>query len=485
MARVVVLGAGVSGHTCALLLRRHLGRRHEVVVITPNSLYEWIPSNIWVGVGIMKPEEVTFPLRPVYDRLGIVLHQAKAVSIHPEGDAELDRPHVRIESTAAASRGQADRITYDYLVNATGPKLNFGATPGLGPEQFTSSVCAHGHAADAARKFLACAEAMKRGEHRTFVIGTGHGMCTCEGAAFEYVLNVEFELRRLGVRDRARIVFLTNEAELGDFGVGGLHWVAGGYTMYSRLFAESLFVERGIEWVAGTHVHRVEPGRIHYETLAGEMGEQAFDFAMLIPPFRGQDIKAFDRKGGDISSSMFAPNGFMKVDADYAPKDPKDWRSSDWPDTYQTPAYPNVFAIGIAFAPPHAISTPRKSPNGTVIAPSPPRTGMPSAIIGRAVALSLCDMIERGATKPTHFASLARLGAACVASAGARWFSGTAAAMTMYPIVPDFERYPEYGRDLHHTFGEIGLAGHWIKRILHHMFLYKARARPGWWLVPE
>ena len=28
--------------------------------------------------------------------------------------------------------------------------------------------------------------------------------------------------------------------------------------------------------------------------------------------------------------------------------------------------------------------------------------------------------------------------------------------------------------------GEIGLAGHWIKILLHHLFLHKARMRPGW-----
>ena len=51
MARVVVMGAGVAGHTSALYLRRMLGRQHEVVVVTPNSNWNWIPSNIWVGVG--------------------------------------------------------------------------------------------------------------------------------------------------------------------------------------------------------------------------------------------------------------------------------------------------------------------------------------------------------------------------------------------------------------------------------------------------
>ena len=79
MARVVVLGAGISGHTAALHLRRLLDRQHEVVVVSPNSQWNWIPSNIWVGVGRMKPSQVTFPLKPVYDKHGVDFRQAKAV----------------------------------------------------------------------------------------------------------------------------------------------------------------------------------------------------------------------------------------------------------------------------------------------------------------------------------------------------------------------------------------------------------------------
>ncbi len=109
---------------------------------------------------------------------------------------------------------------------------------------------------------------------------------------------------------------------------------------------------------------------------------------------------------------------------------------------------------------------------------------MPSAEIGKAVAHSVVDMI-RGAAAPTQSASMAEMGAACVASAGANLFTGTAASMTVYPIVPDYDRYPLYGRDMDRTFGEIGLAGHWIKIALHHMFLYKAKLRPGWALIPE
>ncbi len=105
--------------------------------------------------------------------------------------------------------------------------------------------------------------------------------------------------------------------------------------------------------------------------------------------------------------------------------------------------------------------------------------------MGRTVALSIVDMIRKGDAKPTHHASMGEMGAACVASAGAGFWRGSAVSMTMYPVVPDYERYPGVGRDLVHTVGEIGSAGHWIKRILHTLFIYKAKAKPGWWMIPE
>ena len=80
---------------------------------------------------------------------------------------------------------------------------------------------------------------------------------------------------------------------------------------------------------------------------------------------------------------------------------------------------------------------------------------------------------------------MASMGAACVASAGSGLRKGTAAAMTMYPVVPDYQTYPGTGRSAKDTYGEIGLGAHWIKAMLHHLFIYKAKARPGWFLIPE
>lgn len=484
MSRVVVLGAGVAGHTAAAFARRWLPARDEVVVVSPKPDYNWIPSNIWVGVGLMPAAKVRFPLAPVYERHGITFRQAKATELHPEGGVAGPDPYVVVESTRSGHEGEREEIRYDFLINATGPKLNFGATEGLGPEGHSLSVCTDAHAEETARRLDEAVDRMRRGERQRFLVGTGHGACTCEGAAFEYIVNLEFELRARGVRDRADIWWLSNEFELGDFGMGGMHLKVGGYITPSKIFTESLFAERGLRWITRAHVRKVEAGRAHYETLDGSVREFGFDFAMLLPPFSGVGLKAFDRGGGDITPRVFQPNNFMKVDADYTPRPYEDWKARDWPATYQSPAYPNLFAAGIAFAPPHAISRPHQTPSGAPVAPAPPRTGMPSAMIGKAVARNVAGMIG-GEASPKHTASMASMGAACVASAGANPFTGTAAAMTVFPIVPDFERYPDYGRDLDQTFGEIGLAGHWIKILLHHLFIYKARLRPGWSLIPE
>ncbi|MDR0782167.1 MAG: NAD(P)/FAD-dependent oxidoreductase [Propionibacteriaceae bacterium] len=484
MATVLILGAGIAGHTAAMHARRLLGRKHEVVVVSPSANWNWVPSNIWVGVGKMAVEKVTFPLEPLYRRKRIEFHQAMAVSIHPEGDAEHERGFVTIRSTMVGTKGKESQIEYDYLINCTGPKLNFEATEGLGPSGYTVSVCTAPHAVEAAEQLEKAIERLKAGEELRFVVGTGHGTCTCEGAAFEYTFNLDHVMREAGVRDKAELIYLTNEAELGDFGVGGLTFAQQGFQTTSKLWTESLFRERNVRAITGAHCTEIVPGVIHYEQLDGIVREVDFDFAMLLPPFRGAGMAVYDREGNDITETMNNPAGFMKVDANYQAGAYEQWSADDWPKTYQTPLYDNIFAAGIAFAPPHQISQPRVTPRGTVITPAPPRTGMPSGIIAKSVVLTVVDRIN-GKAKPAHEASMTKMGAACIASAGMSFTGGSAASMTMHPVVPDFKAYPVSGRDLRGTSGEIGLAGHWMKHVLHHLFIYKAKARPFWWIIPE
>lgn len=488
MAQVVVLGAGIAGHTAALHLSRLLKKKdgHSVVVISPKPTYNWIPSNIWVGTGKMDRKKVIYKLAPIYRRIGVDFRQAAATTIYPEGNESNSRPFVEFTYTDRAHQGQTGTVEYDFLINATGPMLNFAATPGLGPEHGnTISVCTDDHAVEAAGVLAEAMEKMRRGEKQRIVVGTGHGTCTCEGAAFEYTFNVEHELRDAGIRDNAEVVYLTNEAELGDFGVGGMLFKQSGYETTSQLWTESLFRERGVKAITGAGVTSIDGEKITYENLEGEVKTLPYDVAMLLPPFKGVPLKAFDRSGEDISATLFNAAGFLKVDADYTPKPYEEWTADDWPKTYQSPVYDNIFAAGIAFAPPHQITKPRTNKNGTVITPAPPRTGMPSGAIAREVAKSIAARVK-DPQAPLNEISMADMSAICIASTGKNMVNGTAAAMVMDPIVPNPAKYPNRGhRNPVTTRGEIGLFGHWEKLMIHYLFIYKAKALPGWQLIPE
>jgi sulfide:quinone oxidoreductase len=485
MSKIVILGAGISGHVAAAHLRRKLPKKHEVVVVSPNSNYQWVPSNIWVGIGRMKSEKIYFPLAPLYKKKGIGFKQAKAISFFPEGDHKEEKPYILAEYVVGENKGQQEKVTYDYLINATGPKLNFEATEGLIPgKNKTFSVCTYTHADHAWAGLDTLIQEMKKGKKAKILIGTGHGKSTCQGAAFEYILNVEKELRSHNVRDMAEITWISNEYSLGDFGMDGVLMSYGDMIMKSSEMVEMVFDDRGIKWILGAAVNKIEDGIAHYENLDGEFKSETYDFAMLIPSFSGHGFKAFDKNEKDITEKLF--KGFMLVDADYTPKPYEEWTVQDWPETYQNPSYNNIFAPGIAFAPPHTISKPRISKNGTPIFPAPPRTGMPSGITAKLVADNIIDSIKNGKESLKHKGSMGNMGAACIASSGFGFWKGSGISITTYPIVPDFVKYPDsHGRDLGKTFGAIGLAGHWLKLMLHYAFIYKAKMKPFWWLIPE
>ena len=267
MSKILVLGAGIAGHTAAAHLRRKLSKEHEILVVSPNRNYQWVPSNIWVGIGRMKSEEVFFPLEPLYKRKGIGYKQAKVISFHPEGDTIETKPFVTIEYIFGKNAGIQEKVTYDYLINATGPKLAFELTEGLNPGTNKAfSVCTYehaSHASDALHQLIS--EIKTSGKKSKILIGTGHPKATCQGAAFEYILNVEKELVRCGVRDNVELTWITNENELGDFGMDGMLLTYGSQTMKSSEMVEMVFADREIKWILGAGVSKIEDGIAHYE----------------------------------------------------------------------------------------------------------------------------------------------------------------------------------------------------------------------------
>jgi len=477
VAKIAVIGAGFAGHTAAIYLGNKLGRDHEVTMINKFEYFLYMPSLIWVGVGHMKPERVCVPLKPIYDRVHVRFVHGTATEIHP------DENYVLVESS---DHGGQERVKYDYLVIATGPKLNWEGTPGLGPVNgYTLSVCHLKSATHARDEYHQALERMRRNEKVRFVIGVGHPGATCQGAAFEYLMNIDRDLVKLGLRDRAELLWLSNEPTLGDFGIRGLQIKKKGRVLTSDDYIRALFNKHDIKWEIQRGVKEVDDKHIHWEDYDGNHGETGYDFAMLIPQFTGQPIKFVDKKDENISSRVVNKAGFVIVDGYYGlPYESLHYTPEAWPAVYQNPTYRNIFAPGIAFAPPGPISVPHITPNGTSITAAPPRTGMVSGIIGRLVAKNIIGLIREG--KMAYQERMTEMFAACIASMGASLWSGSAVSVVVFPIVPNFLRFPnKYGRDEFITHLEGGLAGAWIKRIIHTTMLYKLRSYPGWQFIPE
>jgi sulfide:quinone oxidoreductase len=473
MSKTVIIGAGFSGQYAALVLQDALRGKgdHPITVVSPFPKFTYIPSMIWVGVGQMKPEAAQFDLAPVYRRLGIEFVQGMTTEIHP------DENYIHVDVG-----GDQVRIDYDYLINATGPRLNFDATPGLGPEKgYTYSICTPPHASQTATVYLDLVKRLEKGDRARIVIGTGHGACTCQGAAFEFISLVHNDLQDRGLRDRVELRWLSNEPCPGDFGIDGFEIKRDSVMFTSRDMCTAVYADYGIQWDVKSHVHKVDEKCIYTENEAGEFKEIEYDFAMLIPPFQGQSIQYLDKDGNDLSQVLLNPARFLKVDGGYG-KSYNEIGPRDWPATYQNKTYKNLFGVGIAFAPPSPMTRPSQAPSGAPISPSIPRTGYTSELTGKAAALNVAEMIQ--GREPCHKASLAETAGMCIASMKNCWRSGSATVIGILPIVRNHERYPEYGRNMEHGAVEMGLAGAWLKKGLHHAFLYKLSAKPFWKHVP-
>lgn len=477
MAKICVIGAGFAGHTAAMYLGDKLGRNHEVTVINRSENFVFIPSLVWVGIDRMDVSKTQFGLDTVYRKFNINFIAGKATEVHPDDGFVMAEPNGATEPV---------RVDYDYLLIATGPKLDFEGTPGLGPKAGnTYSICSPPHAVEARQHYLEAVGRMQKGEKQRIVIGTGHGGATCQGAALEYVTNVHKDLVRRGVREKCELRYLSNEPALGDFGIRGLSVQHKGKMTTAEEFIGAVFKDYGIESQVGRGVVGVEPGSISWEEMQGHKGSTDYDFAMLIPRFLGQPLKFLGKDGEDVADKVVAPNGLVKVDGIYGlPYDELEKNPDAWPAVYQNPSYENIFAAGIAFAPPGPISRPHTNPNGVPQSPAPPRTGMVSGIIGRLVALNIIDLVKKG--RMTHSERMTEMAAACIASMGDSLVDGSAAVIMVYPVVPDTRRYPnEQGRDQFVTHMEMGLAGAWMKRMIHTTFMHKLQGRFGWQLIPE
>ncbi len=306
MSKIVVLGGSFGGLTAAFELKRLLGKKADVTVVSEDDRFVFLPSLPWLIMGWRKPEDITLKVSEILHPKGIGFVREAAKQIDPDA------------SKVITSTGK--ELPYDHLVISTGPYLSFDEIPGLGPDKgYTSCTFTLDHAIKTRDVWKRVLE-----DPGPVVLGSSQ-MVSCFGPSYELAFEIDTELRRRKMRHKVPILYLTSEPYLGHMGVGGLG--------NSKTFMDYEFAERDIKPLVSQAIQEVIPGEIHLK----DGNKIPFKLAMIAPPFKG--VPAVMPLGN--------PRGFIPVDKNY-----------------RHTKFKNIFTIGvaIAIAPPEATPVPTGVP---------------------------------------------------------------------------------------------------------------------------
>src|SRR6478735_306551 len=199
---VLVLGSNFAGLTAALALKHELGDAVDVTVASTSRRFLFTPSLIWVPFGKRNIKKISFPVDETLDQHDVhFIHQA-ATRIDP--DAKM------------VALADGTTRSYDYLVIATGYRNDLDRVPGIGMGQNASTITTAPEAVEAGVEWMRFLD-----DPGDIVIGAAPG-AGCFGAAYEFLFNTAYQLKKAGLAKDVRLTYVTAEPFLGHFGIGGL-----------------------------------------------------------------------------------------------------------------------------------------------------------------------------------------------------------------------------------------------------------------------
>jgi len=249
-ARVVVLGGGVGGTLAANLISKELGAEVKVTVVDATGMHVYQPGFLYVALDQANALWLTRDERTLLRKqVDLIVDQATTV------DA--------VAQTVTLAR--SGTLSYDYLVLATGSRLDRDAVPGYADTHDFYSL-------DGA---LRLREALRRFEGGRILLGVAGIPYKCPPAPVEFVLMAEEYLRKRGVRENSSVTLLSplNRA----------------FTIESASkLVQPIFDRRGIGLTTFFNVESVDANARTVTSLEGETAE--YDLLILVPPHKGAAV---------------------------------------------------------------------------------------------------------------------------------------------------------------------------------------------------
>jgi len=241
--RVIVIGGGIGGVETAVA---HSAKDFDVELISDKD-YLWIyPISIWIPTGEIKPEECKLSLKTVAEKNSFKFTQGRVKELKTaEKKVVVEYPDGRVEEK-----------NYDRLVIATGgiKKKHRGI-------EHTFSTCGTPEELIKLRdRYWELIKKVKSGEKEKAVIAFGFGGNPKDpsgvrgGPIFEVLFNIHYHLKKLGLRDKFKLLFFAPMKKPGQ---------RLGDKNAKRLF--DFFEKLNIDYKVGTKIKEFQPDGIVFE----------------------------------------------------------------------------------------------------------------------------------------------------------------------------------------------------------------------------
>ncbi len=283
-ARIVIAGAGAAGLAAASRLAAKLdGAKITLVDARREHLYQ--PGFTLVAAGI-KPAGYVLSTTSEYLPAGVEWLEERVAEFDPEGNRVVT--------------DQGKSVPYDFLIVATGLKLDYAAIAGMDESLIgTNGLGSVYHSPAAAEAtWRALSDYADKGGVGVFCRPSTE--MKCAGAPLKYTFIVDDHLRRRGNRGKAEIIY--NAHNKAFFSV----------PIVSEK-VRMLFQDRGVKTQMERVLQAVDPGRriATFKTPDGSV-EQPYDFINVIPPMRAPD--AVRNSPLPWKEGPWAADGWIEVD---------------------------------------------------------------------------------------------------------------------------------------------------------------------------
>ncbi len=321
-AKIVIVGGGDAGTTIAARINNLL-EGADITIIEPKETHYYQPGQTLIGGGVWKLEDIAYPFKE-FVPAGVKWEKDSAASFDPDNNS----------LTLVSGK----EVSYDYLVVATGLKLEYEKITGITQDTLgTSGVNSIYAQSGAVKTFPAIQELAKMAKVKKVKALFTHPdtPIKCGGAPKKIMNLTEHYLREEGVRDNVEISFLPNGGKY--FGIPEYNTVVKKQFDAKGLDAKFRHNLVGIdvkEQVASfKHTYEVkgdyDEDLQEYDMVTkSKQVDLEFDFIHVTPPMRAHDAVKNSKLAWQKGQN--AKLGFVEVDDR----------------TLQHRRYPNVFGAG-------------------------------------------------------------------------------------------------------------------------------------------